>query len=178
VSLKKLNEQRFCGWCGSDVRYLSDWVSECPNCSYKKYINPAPCVEVIIQQGDKILAVRRAINPSRGKFDLPGGFMDIDDESLEQAAYREIKEEVGLDKEDVSEIKFYKSVVFDYQWQDTTQKNVISFFRCKLKSGPNAAELDKKENSEMIWVSEQDILELDFAYEQERELLIKFYKGE
>jgi NAD+ diphosphatase len=178
VSPKKLNDQKFCGWCGSEVVYLAEWVSECSSCKHKRYLNPNPCTEVIVQKDDKILLVKRAIQPNKDKFDLPGGFMDMKDESLEQAAYRELQEEIGLSKKDVTPLKFYESDVINYLWQDTWVQNVVLVFHCKLKPSSKPTKLDKSENSEMIWATEQDILKLDFAYEQERELLIKFYKGE
>lgn len=48
--------------------------------------------------GDRILLVRRAIEPGRGKWVYPGGFVDLG-ESPERAAVREAREEAGVEVE-------------------------------------------------------------------------------
>ncbi len=43
----------------------------------------------------ELLLVKRAVEPAKGKWGLPGGFIEID-ETVEEAALRELKEETGL----------------------------------------------------------------------------------
>ena len=67
----------------------------CPACGaeLKKYRNPFPTVDIIIEiQGGIVLIERR--NPPYG-WALPGGFVDYG-ESLEAAAVREAREETAL----------------------------------------------------------------------------------
>lgn len=52
---------------------------------------------VIVREG-KALIVRRAHEPRKGEWSLPGGMLDLG-ESLEDAVRREVKEETGLDVE-------------------------------------------------------------------------------
>jgi 8-oxo-dGTP diphosphatase len=68
----------------------------CPNCDtiIRKYRNPFPTVDIIIEiQGGIVLIERK--NPPYG-WALPGGFVDYG-ESLETAAVREAREETSLD---------------------------------------------------------------------------------
>ena len=58
--------------------------------------NPIIAVGACLFNGDKILIVRRNKPPSKGKWSLPGGVVELG-ESLREAIKREIKEELGVE---------------------------------------------------------------------------------
>jgi len=68
----------------------------CPLCGamVKRYLNPFPTVDIIIELQEGIVLIERK-NPPHG-WALPGGFVDYG-ETLEAAAIREAREETSLD---------------------------------------------------------------------------------
>jgi len=67
----------------------------CPACRFVFYLNPKVVAGTIPEQDGRILLTRRAIDPSRGLWTFPGGFVDFG-ESVTDAALRETFEETGL----------------------------------------------------------------------------------
>jgi ADP-ribose pyrophosphatase YjhB (NUDIX family) len=81
---------------------------ECPKCGhhFKRYKNPLPTVDIIIEDMDGIVLVARKNKPLG--WALPGGFVDYG-ESLEQAAVREALEETGLQVTLQRQLKTYSA---------------------------------------------------------------------
>ena len=68
---------------------------QCSRCGFVDYQNPRPCVCFLILKGRDVLLARRAIEPAKNMWDIPGGFVDSG-ESAEQAVIREALEETSL----------------------------------------------------------------------------------
>ena len=66
----------------------------CEGCGYIDYDNPRIVVGTLPLKAGKVLLCRRAIEPRKGYWTTPSGFME-NDESLEQGALRETLEETG-----------------------------------------------------------------------------------
>jgi ADP-ribose pyrophosphatase YjhB (NUDIX family) len=67
----------------------------CPACGFVHFRNPKVGVSVMVEDEGQVLLVRRAINPGRGQWCLPSGFVEWD-ESPQAAGIRECAEETGL----------------------------------------------------------------------------------
>jgi ADP-ribose pyrophosphatase YjhB (NUDIX family) len=67
----------------------------CPSCRYVHYTDPKVGVGVVVVEEGRILLVRRAMNPERGKWSLPAGYLDQGEDPKLTAA-REVLEETGL----------------------------------------------------------------------------------
>lgn len=89
---------KYCPMCGSLLEF-KEWDGRlrqvCKNCSYVYYKNPSPGVVVLIEKDGMVLLGKRLGRYGRGKWCLPGGFIEYEEDFL-AAASREIMEETGL----------------------------------------------------------------------------------
>lgn len=90
---------RFCAECGGpvEVRGKEGRAREtCSSCGYVYYHNPVPvAANVVLSAEREVLLVKRAREPNQGMWCLPMGFAEID-ESIREAAARELEEETGI----------------------------------------------------------------------------------
>jgi ADP-ribose pyrophosphatase YjhB (NUDIX family) len=77
----------------------------CARCGEIAYHNPRVLVSTIVASDDRVLLCRRASPPAAGRWVLPGGFMESN-ETLEEAAARETREETGV-RLDPRELRLY-----------------------------------------------------------------------
>lgn len=68
----------------------------CPACGFVHYAGPKVAVGVILESEGRLFLGRRTIDPGRGKWSFPSGYVDLG-ESTAEAALREVKEETGYD---------------------------------------------------------------------------------
>ena len=94
-------DYRFCPSCAGplETRLLKPGDPErlvCAQCGQILYLDPKVAVGTIIRADDRLVLVRRAIEPGYGLWVFPGGYVDRGEE-VQAAAIREAKEEAGLD---------------------------------------------------------------------------------
>src|SRR6202140_3991729 len=106
---------RFCPRCGGPLarRFLKSTEPEgpvCARCGFIFYLDPKIAVGTIIKvAGDRIVLVRRAIEPGYGRWVFPGGYVDRG-EPLTVAAIREPAKSAG------SRAALEGSVKFSHTW--------------------------------------------------------------
>jgi ADP-ribose pyrophosphatase YjhB (NUDIX family) len=91
---------RFCPDCGSRLPEACDverlLQQTCPACQAVHWRNAKPCAGALVVGDDgRVLLGRRAVEPAKGAWDIPGGFLEPW-ELPESAAVREVLEETGL----------------------------------------------------------------------------------
>ncbi len=120
----------------------------------KKYRNPLPTVDIIIEnEREKIVLIERKNYPSG--WALPGGFVEYG-ETLEHAAEREGKEETNLEIEIIVPFKAYSSPQRDPRFHTITYV-FIARGEGELKGMDDAKRAD--------WFSKRDIKRLDIAFD-------------
>jgi ADP-ribose pyrophosphatase YjhB (NUDIX family) len=91
----------FCTRCGDALQFGEVEGEDrhrlaCAACGYVAYVNPRLVVTTIpINAAGEVVLLRRGIEPGKGWWAQPGGFLEVD-ETVTEAAIRETLEETGL----------------------------------------------------------------------------------
>jgi mutator protein MutT len=91
----------FCPLCGTrlEERLAFQQIrSVCPACGFVHFHDPKVAVIGLVTWDNHVLLIRRGVDPMKGKWALPGGYMDAG-EMPADALKRELREEVGLEVE-------------------------------------------------------------------------------
>lgn len=161
-----LSTQKFCSSCGQAVVYKfaegRDRVV-CEHCNTIHYTNPKLVVGALCVWEDKVLLCRRAIEPRRGYWNLPAGYLE-DFEKAEDGAIRETWEEAG------AEIEIDK-VITVYNLPQANQ--VYIHFLARLKDGIIR---NGEESIESALFSEEEIPWNELAFTSSAFALRKFFE--
>lgn len=90
---------RFCSRCAEPlVRRAVEGktLPVCPRCGWVVYADPKVAAATIIEERGRVLLLRRAVEPARGRWTFPGGYVDRG-EPVPEAAAREAFEEAGVE---------------------------------------------------------------------------------
>jgi ADP-ribose pyrophosphatase YjhB (NUDIX family) len=94
-----LDNWRFCPLCGGSLNPHEDHL-RCARCGAPYWGNAIPGAQGILERDGRVLLARRANEPRRGHWDLPGGFLDETEHPVD-GLRREFREETGLEIEPV-----------------------------------------------------------------------------
>jgi ADP-ribose pyrophosphatase YjhB (NUDIX family) len=124
----------FCPKCGNPLssRLIDDHQRlVCTGCTFIFYQNSKPCVGALILDEGKLLLIKRAGEPFRGYWDIPGGFLEAG-EHPETGILREILEETGL------QIQLGKLLGIFMDVYETTGDPTLNIFYTATVSGGEA----------------------------------------
>lgn len=136
---------RYCGGCGHRTRpHVRDRALVCPQCQLHFYPRINPCVIMLICRGPDMLLARHARAGST-YFSCLAGFMEIG-ETPEQTVAREVREEVGIEIENIRYIE-------SQSWPFPSQL-MLGFF-ADYKSGE--LQIDPEEIAEAAWFNAESL---------------------
>lgn len=163
---------KFCPICKSDsLKFDGIKCFYCSACGWEYYQNTAASVAVIIIYNNKVLVVKRNQNPGKGMLDFPGGFVDPM-ESAEDAAIREIREELNID---LPEIKYFCSAPNLYNYKNIEYSTCDLFFTVTIDSID--FEIDKSEIAEYYWIEKHQLNPDKFVFSSMKEVIKKIKKS-
>ena len=138
------------------------------------YPRPSVTVDCVVfgfDEGDlKVLLIRRDLDPHRGKWALPGGFVNMD-ESLDDAALRELREETGIPK-----LYLEQLYTFGEPKRDPRERviSVAYYALVKLAAHTVRAASDARK---VAWFPVADLPALAFDHEEIVEVALRRLKG-
>ncbi len=117
-----------------------------------------------IVEGGKALVTRRAIEPEKGRYDIPGGFLAGGEHPID-GLKRELREELGLEIE-VSVDDCVSMVPHTYGPEGEFVL-AIGFLAARVAGEPRAAD----DVADFAWVDPEELEALDFAWEHDRQVV-------
>lgn len=159
--MNELTKNSHCSYCGTRFTEQKLWPRKCFRCYNDSYSNPLPVVVVMIpvagwydwgSQRYGLLIQQRGIEPKKDQWALTGGYIDAG-ETWEQAAVREVREEIGLNlQEDFLKLWSVTS--------STNKDNLLIFATCSY---------NLKDISKLNFQPNNEVLAIDVMWD-EREL--------
>lgn len=140
---------KFCPLCSSPmVPFIEDGFprEKCAECGWIHYHNPRPTVSAIISRGGKILLCHRATGPFKGKWDLPGGFLE-EGESSKEGLRREMREELGIELKNIRLLTVEGPAHYPFGGQDNY--NIDIYYEVTTSDEPRVA--SNNEMTEIGW---------------------------
>ena len=126
------------------------------------YPHPAVTADCLVfahtDEGMKLLLIQRKNEPCKGKWAFPGGFMDIDETTMD-AARRELKEETGLV---VGEL--HRVGIFDAVDRDPRERIITVTYYTILDKPAEVSGLD--DAAQAKWFSLTDLPDLAFDHKE------------
>lgn len=150
----------YCPRCGAQA-FVFDNVKKftCNACHFHYYINASAAVAVILKAPDgSIVLTKRKYDPRAGTYDLPGGFVDTM-ERVEDAVRREIKEELGIE---VNEMSFLASFPNEYTFKDISYFTVDMAFVCPVSDISSLKPADDVADALVIHPKDIDFTTISF----------------
>ena len=128
------------------------------------YPHPAVATDLCVFSLDEefrlcVLLIKRGLKPYLGHPALPGGFIKVDEESLEQCAARELKEETGFTKAYLQQFGVYSSPDRD------PREHVISIAYFALVERDSETPTAGSDASHADWVEVSKALHDDLAFD-------------
>ncbi|MEO0266275.1 MAG: NUDIX hydrolase [candidate division WOR-3 bacterium] len=101
---------KYCPYCGQTLILKKENAITrpfCENCNLFIYRNPVPVVAIVVfNKNSEVLLIKRKVEPAKGEWALPSGFIELHEEP-DTAARRELAEETGLKIENLKLINAF-----------------------------------------------------------------------
>jgi ADP-ribose pyrophosphatase YjhB (NUDIX family) len=162
----------YCPACATKLNDAGeDEERECPSCGRTWYVNSAPTAGAVITNDGRALITERGSEPHKGKFDVPGGFLEPGEHPID-GLKRELREELQVEV-DVNEDDLVQ--MHPHEYGEEGEWVLALGFVARLVSGEPTPGSDVHSAE---WVSLGELESVEFAWEHDRELVRKVLERE
>jgi NAD+ diphosphatase len=152
----------FCPKCGSNkIQNQNPTLSVCTDCNFEIFNNPKPTTTTVIMCNNLVMLGRRNRDPQKDKWGYGGGFLDYG-ENAYQAGIREIKEEVGME---VEELIYLTSLAHDYEYKGDHKKINSTVFVAFVDEQTKQKATPADDVGEIRWVTLEELNRIELAFE-------------
>ena len=122
---------KYCPRCRTRIIQINRGKElSCEKCGFYYYRNAAPTVAAILENSKReILLVKRKFPPYKNYWDLPGGFVD-DNENLEKALVREVREELNIILDSYG---YIGSATDSYPYKGIIYKTIVAVYTSTIE---------------------------------------------
>jgi NAD+ diphosphatase len=140
----------YCPRCAHDLE-LGDGCVRCASCGFVGWANSAPCAVALVEDDEgRLLLGRRAVEPYRGMWDTPGGYLHEHEHPLD-GLRRELLEETGLEIEAIA----FLGVWMDWYGEGPSANSTLNMvWRARVVAGELQADDDV---AELAWFAPADL---------------------
>jgi len=127
----ELTGWQWCPRCGEQLRGNESRV-ECAACGFVAYASSKSTAGALVEDGNgRVLLARRAKEPFKGRWDIPGGFLEEGEHPLD-GLRRELREETGLE---VEPLEFLGVWMDRYGGDSTAEATLNLYWTARVESG-------------------------------------------
>jgi ADP-ribose pyrophosphatase YjhB (NUDIX family) len=145
----ELDGWKLCPRCGAELTGTGSRRT-CGDCGFVVYASSKPTAGALCIADGRVLLVRRAFEPFKGYWDIPGGFLE-EGEDPRDGLRRELREETGLEVEP----ERFLGVWMDIYGGDSTAEATLNLYWTARIVGGEAAAAD--DVSELGWFGPDEL---------------------
>ena len=161
----ELDQWKHCPRCGSTLLTVEQGMAECPECDFRAYASAKPTASAAcLDDEGRVLLACRAEEPAKGKWDLPGGFLDEEERPLD-CLRRELREEGGVE---VEPLDFLGVWIDKYGGDGSAQTTLNLYWTARIVEGTLEPADDV---AEFRWFAPDEVDEDELAFTHTREVL-------